>query len=91
MPVLRSVSYAKLKIKSFLKEVWKNAKNESGYSSVQSPKEDCFWDSGLWNPAYYLGAPKDLEQTVRHIRRQKYGALSPLSNRSQATLAAFAS
>ena len=49
-----------------------------------------FWNSGLWNPAYYMGAPRDMESTVRYIGKQKYGALSPLSSRSQTTLAAFA-
>src|SRR3989344_864010 len=33
-----------------------------------------FWDSGLWNPAYYIGSPKDLAHTVRYIQGQKYGA-----------------
>src|SRR3989344_2652887 len=33
-----------------------------------------FWDSGLWNPAYYLGSPKDLATTKRYIQNQKYGS-----------------
>jgi len=33
-----------------------------------------FWDSGLWNPAYYIGSPKDLAHTIRYIQGQKYGA-----------------
>ena len=31
------------------------------------------WDSGLWNPAYYIGSPKDLAHTIRYIQGQKYG------------------
>ena len=48
-----------------------------------------FWGSGLWNPAYYMGSPRNIECTIRYIQRQKYGSLSPLSSRSQTTLAAF--
>lgn len=33
-----------------------------------------FWNSGLWNPSYYLAAPKDLASTIKYIRKQKYGA-----------------
>ena len=47
-----------------------------------------FWDSGLWNPAYCLGAPRDMESTIKYIGKQKYGSLSQLSSRSQTTLAA---
>ena len=48
-----------------------------------------FWGSGLWNPAYYMGAPRSLEETIKYIRKQKYGASSPLASRSQKTLEAF--
>lgn len=34
-----------------------------------------FWDSGLWNPSYYIGSPKDIDYTINYIRRQKYGSL----------------
>jgi REP element-mobilizing transposase RayT len=45
-----------------------------------------FWASGLWNPAYYIGVPKNLANTVRYIRGQKYGR----SGKSQAMLTSFA-
>ncbi len=58
----------------------KHQKNEGGL----------FWNSGLWNPAYFMGSPRDVDGTIRYIRKQKYGMLSPLKNRNQTTLAAFA-
>ena len=62
------------------------------FPELKRPQKEggLFWGSGLWNPAYYLGAPKNIEHTVRYIRHQKYGAGSPLSNRMQTTLAVFA-
>ncbi len=33
-----------------------------------------FWGSGLWNPSYYIGAPRNLENTINYIRKQKYGS-----------------
>ena len=48
-----------------------------------------FWNSGLWNPAYYIGSPRNLENTVNYIRKQKYGRNAlPIS---QKTLFAFSS
>ena len=32
-----------------------------------------FWDSGLWNPSYYIGSPKNFENTIKYIKKQKYG------------------
>ena len=32
-----------------------------------------FWNSGLWNPSYYMAAPKNLASTVKYITHQKYG------------------
>ena len=32
-----------------------------------------FWNSGLWNPSYYIGSPRNLENTINYIKRQKYG------------------
>ena len=32
-----------------------------------------FWDSGLWNPSYYIGSPKNFSNTINYIRNQKYG------------------
>ena len=49
-----------------------------------------FWDSGLWNPSYWIGSPRNLESTIRYIQNQKYGELS-LRRRNQRTLASFAS
>lgn len=49
-----------------------------------------FWDSGLWNPSYWIGSPQNLESTIRYIQKQKYGELS-VRNREQKTLASFAS
>ena len=48
-----------------------------------------FWNSGLWNPSYYIGSPRNLQDTINYIRRQKYGAEG--SGRSQTTLCVFAS
>ena len=49
-----------------------------------------FWDSGLWNPSYYIGSPQNLESTIRYIQNQKYGELS-MKQMNQRTLASFAS
>ena len=48
-----------------------------------------FWNSGLWNPSYYIGSPRNLQDTINYIRRQKYGAEG--IGRSQTTLCVFAS
>jgi len=53
-------------------------------------KQKYFWDSGLWNPSYYIGSPHDLAATIRYIQGQKYGVRSALSDRNQMTLATFA-
>jgi len=53
-------------------------------------KKSLFWDSGLWNPAYYIGSPRNIEDTIRYIQRQKYGIRSPLHDRRQTSLTAFA-
>ena len=52
-------------------------------------KKSHFWGSGLWNPAYYLGAPKDLAYTIKYIQKQKYG--SGGIGKAQRTLTSFAS
>ena len=36
-------------------------------------KQKYFWDSGLWNPSYYIGSPKNLGNTINYIKNQKYG------------------
>jgi len=51
-------------------------------------KKKYFWDSGFWNPSYYIGAPKDMNYTINYIRRQKYGSLGMGSG--QKTLSSFA-
>ena len=48
-----------------------------------------FWKSGLWNPSYYIGSPKNLENAINYIRKQKYGSLG--IGRHQRTLTSFAS
>ena len=53
-------------------------------------KQKYFWDSGFWNPSYWIGSPKNVENTIKYIQSQKYGELS-IKNRAQRTLASFAS
>ena len=48
-----------------------------------------FWNSGLWNPSYCIGSPRNLQDTINYIRRQKDGAEG--IGRSQTTLCVFAS
>ena len=47
-----------------------------------------FWKSGFWNPAYYIGSPKNLDGTIRYIKGQKYGAFGTKA-RGQMSLSAF--
>jgi|SRR3989344_6211797 len=35
-------------------------------------KKKYFWDSGLWNPSYYMGSPKSLANLDAYLRKQKY-------------------
>lgn len=62
------------------------------FPELKRPKWEggLFWDSGLWNPSYWIGSPRNLESTIRYIQKQKYGELS-VRNRGQKTLASFAS
>lgn len=48
------------------------------FPELKLPKEQGgkFWDSGLWNPSYYIGSPRNLDNTINYIKKQKYGALS---------------
>jgi putative transposase len=48
-------------------------------------KKKYFWGSGLWNPSYYIGSPRNLENTVKYIQNQKYGWRSA----NQSTLQQF--
>ena len=50
-------------------------------------KKRYFWNSGLWNPSYYLDTAKDLKNLLRYINKQKYGT----AQKSQTTLFMFAS
>lgn len=45
------------------------------FPELKCPKHEggLFWSSGLWNPAYYIGAPKDMAATIKYIQHQKYG------------------
>ena len=36
-------------------------------------KQKYFWSSGLWNPSYYIGSPKNIQNTINYIKKQKYG------------------
>jgi putative transposase len=35
-------------------------------------KQKYFWGSGLWNPSYYIGSPKNLENLDNYIKKQKW-------------------
>ena len=35
-------------------------------------KKKYFWDSGFWNPSYFIGSPRDLNATINYIKKQKY-------------------
>src|SRR4030065_1406666 len=45
------------------------------FPELKRPKHEggLFWKSGLWNPSYYIGAPRNLNTTISYIQRQKYG------------------
>ena len=45
------------------------------FPELKRPKSEggLFWGSGLWNPSYYIGSPKNLENTINYIKKQKYG------------------
>ena len=47
-----------------------------------------FWGSGLWNPSYFIGSPRNLDNTINYIKKQKYGEKG--MDRNQAKLAVFA-
>jgi len=36
-------------------------------------KQRYFWNSGLWNPSYYMDTAKDLSKLLNYIKKQKYG------------------
>ncbi|MEK9184927.1 MAG: IS200/IS605 family transposase [Patescibacteria group bacterium] len=41
---------------------------------MKKPKREggLFWNSGLWNPSYYIGSPKNLEGLDRYLKKQKW-------------------
>lgn len=45
------------------------------FPELKRPKKEGgkFWDSGLWNPSYYMGSPKNINSTINYIKNQKYG------------------
>ena len=47
-----------------------------------------FWKSGLWNPSYYIGSPKNMDNTINYIKKQKYGEKG--IGKQQTTLKSFA-
>jgi len=51
-------------------------------------KKKYFWGSGLWNPSYYIGSPKNINNTINYIRKQKYGSLG--IGKEQTTLTSYA-
>ena len=57
------------------------------FPELKRPRKEggLFWDSGLWSPAYYMGAPRNLASTINYIKRQRYGDRP----RQQQTLLAF--
>ena len=59
------------------------------FPELKSPKWEggLFWNSGLWNPSYYIGSQKNLENTINYIRKQKYGDLG--MGKSQTRLTSF--
>ena len=46
-----------------------------------------FWNSGLWNPSYYIGSPKNLADTIDYIQKQKYGVKG--IGKAQSTINSF--
>ncbi len=46
------------------------------FPELKLPKKQggLFWGSGLWNPSYFIGSPKNLQNTINYIKRQKYGS-----------------
>ena len=44
------------------------------FPELKLPKQlgDKFWNSGLWNSSYYIGSPKNVQNTINYIRKQKY-------------------
>jgi len=62
------------------------------FPELKRPKHEggLFWKSGLWNPSYWIGSPRNLQNTIKYIQKQKYGKLS-MRNKLQKTLTSFAS
>jgi len=52
-------------------------------------KKQYFWNSGMWNPSYYLESPKDMLRIIKYIRNQKYGR--KIIDKNQTTLSNYAS
>jgi REP element-mobilizing transposase RayT len=61
------------------------------FPELKLPKNEGgkFWDSGFWNPSYYIGSPKSLEKTINYIKGQKYGSKG--LGKDQKTLVGFVS
>ncbi len=60
------------------------------FPELKRPKNEggLFWGSGLWNPSYYIGSPKNLCNTINYIQGQKYGTKG--IGHDQMTLLSFA-
>ena len=61
------------------------------FPELKRPKNEggLFWGSGLWSPAYYIGSPKNMDNTIDYIKKQKYGEKG--IGKSQTKLTSFAS
>ena len=61
------------------------------FPELKLPKNEGgkFWRSGLWNPSYYIGSPKNLDSTIAYIKNQKYGETGIRSGTNQKTLLSF--
>lgn len=60
------------------------------FPELKRPRQEggLFWGSGLWNPSYYIGSPRNLNKTIEYIKKQKYGSKG--IGKSQTTLTKFA-
>ena len=58
------------------------------FPELKRPKHEggLFWGGSLWNPSYYIGSPKNLQNTINYIKRQKYGEIGS----SQRKLSSYA-
>lgn len=53
-------------------------------------KKRYFWNSGFWNPSYYMDSSRGLSSITNYVNKQKYGISSSLHDKEQTSLMAFA-